>query len=274
MGYHRTYGLGCALGQHSPNVGYENGEPVDLTCPGRKPIGFNAAGVPIWSMTGTSAFYARPVLDPGKLPCGAQQVKLKVSGIGKAIGVMGDIAKQIPLVTAVSVGAVALSSMGAGVVKAGSGVLTNTAAKSGTVATGGLFDSIKATSNKILGFVNQGRTVAAIANGEIPPPPVSLTGNSFLEWAFNVGKDELVKKYQRNLTRAEEEALAAEIRAMQNQLAATTPVNLPKTPSPAMPVQVQERQQTIVIENKKQSEDMTGTILMIALPALAILAMK
>lgn len=271
MGYHRTYGLsGLGWGGHSPNVAYENGKPVDLTCPGREPVEgagggyrYTAGGVPVWGMTSSSGWAAKPITDPGQIPCGAKQANV-VSRLPL---------KKIATSAAIAAGGVALTSLGAGVVQAGSGVLTQAGGAAGASQSSGMFAAIKAKGNTILDYVNQGRTIKAIADGEIPPPPVSITGNSFLEWGFQVAKDELMKEQQRKLTRAEEEALKREIQLIQSQLEQRAG-NVPKSPSPAVPEPVQRRQQQIVIEQEKKKGDLLPVMLAVGLPALLIIAMK
>lgn len=65
---------------------------------------------------------------------------------------------------------------------------------------------------KIVGGINSARTIAAVANGEAPPPPLSIEGDSFLEWGTSLGmnvlQSELAKRGER-LSR--EEAAQAEL---------------------------------------------------------------
>jgi hypothetical protein len=210
------------------------------------------------------------------VPCGQRQVEIST---GK------NTFRNLGKIAAVAVGAVALTSLGSGVLAQGGGALTGggsaagaagaagSAAGSATASVGSLAGSIKATANKIIGYVNQGRTVSAIVNGEIPPPPVSLVGSSFTEWAFNVAKDELMKSHQRKLTRQEEELLRLEIEAMQNEMVRRVPENFPKQPSPAIPAPVQQRQIEIVEQNKGNAE-LINTALMVGLPIMALLVLK
>jgi hypothetical protein len=271
--YGRTYGLGA--------VEWRDGVPVDTNCPGRQPIRFTAGGVPIWGMTSSSGFAARPITNPDQIPCGQKQVDIRVTSVGKAVG-------KLPAAAAIAVGAVTVAALGSAVLAKGAGALSGAAgggsaaagaagtagsAGSLTATGGGLFGSIKATANKVIGYVNQGRTVSAIVNGEIPPPPVSLVGSSFTEWAFNVAKEELMKSHQRKLTRQEEEMLRLEIEAMQNDMARRVPENFPKQPDPAIPAPVQQRQIEIVEQNKGNA-DLINKALMFGIPIFAILALK
>lgn len=261
MGYHRSYGLS--------GVVWKDGVPVDENCPERKPIRFTTGGVPIWGMTSASGWAAKPITNPDQIPCGQKQVDIKTH----------DPIKKVAMIGA---GAVALSTLGPQVFQAGkAGGIFGGGASAGTAASGaataaesgGMFSAIKEQGNRVLNFVNQGRAINAIANGEIPPPPVSITGNSFLEWGFQVAKDELVKKHQRELTRMEEQALKQEIAAIQSRLQQRAG-SQPMSPNPAVPESVQRRQQQIVVEQQKKKEDLLPVLLAVGLPALLVIAMK
>jgi len=288
MSRHRSYGLGLccpALG----GVEWRDGVAYDTNCPGRTPIRYTAGGVPVWGMTSSSGFAARPITNPDQIPCGAKQVNVRVTSVGKAVG-------KLPAVAATAVGAVTLVALGqaalakgAAALSKGAGVVTGpgtsaastaagSAASAGAVAeaaakTSGLFAQIQSTGNKLLGYINQGRTIHAIANGELPPPPISITGNSFTEWALAVAQDEMIKSHQRKLTRQEEEMLRREIEAMQNAMAQQVPENFPKQPSTEIPVQIQVKQAETVAHNKEQN-DALMLALAIGAPILLMFAMR
>ena len=136
----------------------------------------------------------------------------------------------------------------------------------GAAVTGG---KVLAGSQKLVGAVNQGRTINAIVKGKLPPPPVSIKGASWREWAFLVAKEEMIKKGQQ-VGAAEEAAMRAEIAQMQRELVATTPVVVQQMP--AQPVQqlapVVQRIQTVE-ENRKT--DLDKLILPAALIAGALI---
>jgi hypothetical protein len=274
MGCHRSYGLGA--------VEWRNGVAYDTNCPGRTPIRYSTSGAPIWGMTSSSGFAARPILNPDQIPCGQKQVDIRVTSVGKAIGDLPKVAAiAVGAVTAVALGKAALAkgmgalSKGAGVVS-GSGTAATASASAvaeATAQTSGLFAQIKASGNKLLGFINQGRTINAIANGELPPPPISITGNSFTEWALAVAQDEMIKTHQRKMTRAEEEMLRLEIEAMQRDMARRVPENFPKSPSSEVPIQIQLKQAEMLQENKSDAETLQ-LALTIGIPILAMLIMK
>lgn len=159
---------------------------------------------------------------------------------------------------------------------------TATVAASKTAETATFFSKVKSAGNQILGYVNKARTVEAIAKGEIPPPPVSITGSSFREWAFNVAKDELQKEakeraaelgmeyLQKKMTESEERAIKREIEQLQRELAKFVPENTPKAPNPAVPPAVVEKSAELAKHNKKD-QDATLAVVAMALPVLVYL---
>lgn len=135
------------------------------------------------------------------------------------------------------------------------------------------FSKVKAGGNQVLGYVNKARTVEAIAKGEMPPPPIGITGNSFREWAFDVAKKEIqdaakekaaemgMEYIQRELTKKEEDQLRREIAAMQNELTKLIPEDTPMEPSPNLPAPVVGK----MIQEKERSQDLSK-VLMVAVP--------
>ena len=129
-----------------------------------------------------------------------------------------------------------------------------------------VFQKVQATANNILGYVNKARTIEAIANGELPPPPISILGDSFTDWALTVAKKELTdaakekaaelgQEYiQRKLTEKEENKLRAEIQAMQAELAALMPADVPAAPDAQVPAVVQEKSAELALQ-EKQAQD-------------------
>lgn len=110
-----------------------------------------------------------------------------------------------------------------------------------------------AAAQTVVGYVNKARTVAALVNGELPPPPIGISGDSFTEWALDIAKDELIKEVQERtgeylsdkakekLIAAEEARLKAEIQAMQAELAKLVPPGTPIIPSDQLDADVRAR---------------------------------
>ena len=123
------------------------------------------------------------------------------------------------------------------------------------------FQQIQAGSATLLGYINKARTVDAIVKGKLPPPPISIVGSSFRDWAFIVAKEKLQEEAMqagqdyivKKMTEKEEARLRAEIAEMQRQLIAMMPpevLKMPPQPDPDLPAVVKNIQ---VIEETRQS---------------------
>lgn len=191
---------------------------------------------------------------------------------------------QVRVPVVIAVGAIAAVYLGPIVYDKIGSVLTGaTGAADSATKTASLFSKIQKTGNTVLSFVNKARTIDAIIKGEIPPPPISILGSSFTDWAMIVAKRELVEQakeaaakagmeyIQKKLTAAEEAKMRREIEALQRQLAGIVPENMPKQPSPAVPIVVQEKSAGLAIANKKVN-DAVVTVMAIALPALILMS--
>ena len=132
-------------------------------------------------------------------------------------------------------------------------VAVTTAEVAGAVVTAAQTGGLLATTQQVVGYINQARSVAAIVQGELPPPPIGISGDSFTEWALDIAKDELIKEVQERTGEylsdkakaaliAEEEArLKAEIQAMQAELAKLVPPGTPIIPSDELDADVRAR---------------------------------
>jgi len=110
-----------------------------------------------------------------------------------------------------------------------------------------------ATAQQVVGYVNKARTVAALVQGELPPPPIGISGSSFTEWALDIAKSELIKEVQERtgeyltdkakekLIAAEEARLREEILVMQAELAKLLPPGTPIMPSLELDADVRAR---------------------------------
>lgn len=69
----------------------------------------------------------------------------------------------------------------------------------------------KAIAPKVVKAVNAARTVEAVANGEMPPPPVELEGDNFKEWGASLAEQYLERRVsERGEQMAEAERALAE----------------------------------------------------------------
>ena len=158
----------------------------------------------------------------------------------------------------------AAAGTGAGATATGTGVAAGTGAgaKAGTAT---FFSKVKAGSKTLLKYVNRARSIKAIADGELPPPPIGIPGSSFREWATIVAKEQIVKAakeealergveyIQRKMTEKEERKLREEIAAMQRELERLIPKEVkemppepaPQVPTPVKVIQEQEAQRAL-----------------------------
>lgn len=150
-------------------------------------------------------------------------------------------------------------------------VKTLGATTSGGVSVEGVTSAkVFAGAQQLTGYVNNARTIEAIAKGEMPPPPVSISGNNFTEWAMIEAKEKFVEDMQRQMTLDEERQMRREIEAMQRELNAMIPRDTPIEPSPELNSTVKQMQ--ITEENKAAD---VAKIMQFALPAaIAFLAFK
>lgn len=162
----------------------------------------------------------------------------------------------------------------AGIVGAGtkSGVVTAVTTKAGAAAAitakaaPSLFSSVKATGDKILNYVNQGRTIQAIANGKMPPPPISIEGDSFREWATNFAIQEIMEKEQRKLSQQEQQMIDLEMRRVQQYLVQRIPSGIPAQPMPGVPIPVQQ-----AMVGEKESNAETANLMTMGMIGLGVL---
>lgn len=156
--------------------------------------------------------------------------------------------------------------------KAGAAAVVATAAETAT-----FFQTVQSGTNTLLGYVNKARTIEAIVKGEMPPPPISVVGDSFTDWAMIVAKEQLVKEakeraieygveyVQRKMTEKEEAKLRAEIKVMQAELASLIPSNVIASPDSRVPAEVQAASVALALK-EKQAQDSMLAALAIAVP--------
>lgn len=205
----------------------------------------------------------------------------------------------VMIVAAAYLGPMIMSKVGAVAGKLTGGVIgTGGGAAGGAVGAGastvgqatqaaGWFQKVQAGTKGLLSYVNKARTVKAIVEGKLPPPPISIAGGSFREWAFIVAKKELkdaaidqamkagTKYIAKKMSEREEKKLRAEIEQMQRELLDLEKrgqIQTPATPLPtvALPTPIEKIQ--ILEENQKEIDDTTlTTILVAAIPAILLL---
>ena len=159
--------------------------------------------------------------------------------------------------------------------------------KSGAVAaavaeSSTFFQTVQSGANSLLSYVNKARTIEAIAKGEMPPPPISVVGETFTDWAMIVAKEQIAKEaqqramelgveyIQRKMTEKEEARLRVEIKAMQAELARIIPNNVIASPDSRVPAEVQAASAALALK-EKQAQDTMLAALAIAVPVGFIL---
>lgn len=112
-----------------------------------------------------------------------------------------------------------------------------------------LVDRAQTLIPKIVDGVNQTRTVVAIAKGEIPPPPISLEGDSFTEWGMSLAKQKLEKEMGEKMNEAQEAEARAYMESIQNRAAQTLPPNYVGQAPQQIDIRVQRAQETQAIND-------------------------
>jgi hypothetical protein len=196
-------------------------------------------------------------------------VKIRKVVVGAAIVVAAVYLGPVIVAKVKSVAGAAAGGTSAATTTAATTAATTgatTAATSGIAATGITASSIGAGTQTLLGYVNKARTINAIVKGKLPPPPISIQGSSFREWALIVAKQKIqdeaidyaMEKGQeyiiKKMTAKEEALLKAEIAEMQRRLIALTPpevLKMPPDPDPELATPIKRIQ---VIEEKRAAD--------------------
>lgn len=196
-------------------------------------------------------------------------------GEGAAVGATGAGAEATIAVTGITTTAATTTATVA--------VTATTVEVATAVVTASQVGSVLATTQTVVGYINKARTVAALVQGELPPPPIGISGDTFTEWALDIAKDELIKEVQertgeylsdkakRELIAAEEARLIEEIKMMQAELAKLVPPGTPIMPSQDLDADVRARIIAMQeIERKRADQNMmllavgAGALLLVA----------
>ena len=215
---------------------------------------------------------------PGRILCEPPQASLWVR-------IRSKVYIAVAVVAAIYLGPVVLDKIGTlipgGTPGAATGEIVGAGAKAGAITTkagaaatkASFFSKVKGVADTALTWYNRVEQVKAIANGELPPPPIGIPGASFREVAFNIVKKEIteaakakaaelgVEYIQKKMTEREERKIKAEIAELQRRLAAITPPDTPMQPTPELSPVIQ----SVMVKEKVQSEE-TNNFLSIAVP--------
>lgn len=124
-----------------------------------------------------------------------------------------------------------------------------------------IIDKAKEIAPKVVEGVNTARTVAAVANGDVPPPPIDIGDGSLTDWASAIAEQYITGK----LSDAERERLTREIQTLQNQAAANAPASVPYTPAAQVPGQIQAAMA------EKKDDNLLLVLLAAGIPLAALL---
>ena len=173
------------------------------------------------------------------------------------VKIRGPVMVAVAVVAAIYLGPVIYEKI--------AGLATSGSSEAGTAS---FFNKVKDGTNAVLKYVNKARTIEAITKGEIPPPPINVTGVNFTDWAVQVAKKELTDAAKakaaelgqeyiaKKMTEKEENKLRAEIQQMQAELSRLLPADVPASPDPNVPVQVQEASARLALEEKQAQDSM------------------
>jgi hypothetical protein len=186
--------------------------------------------------------------------------------------------RKVAVVAGVVVGAVFLGPSIVGALKTGGAAVM---AKGGAVAAkiggaisgaGSIAAAAKDTIPKVIDGVNAARTIEAIKNGEVPPPPINLEGDNFTDWAFAIAQNELESQTQEKISEQEAMILREEIEDQQRIAAAE--LSRQQIPVQQYPMQQVPPQVQVVMAGEQKTDDTMKMVLMAGIPIAAMLLMK
>lgn len=183
--------------------------------------------------------------------------------------VVGAAGKGLATVGGAIKGAAGAVATGAGKIFGGGAAQAATTEAAKEAAQGTLLSNASSAIPKIVEQVNNARMIKAIVEGKVPPPPISLQGDNFTEWAMNAAKQELAERQQEKITQAQERELRLMIQGLQNEMVKQVPPDYPMQPMPQVPTQVQAQQAAV-----KERNQLTQTILAAAIPTAGFLLFK
>jgi hypothetical protein len=190
-----------------------------------------------------------------------------------------DLLRKVAVVAGVVVGAVFLGPAIVGGLKTGGAAVM---AKGGAVVakvggviggtTGAISAGAAAIIPKVIDGVNAARTVKAIKDGEVPPPPISLQGDNFTDWAFAIAQNELEAKTQEKIS--EQEAMILREERQDQQRIVEREQRLTQQPIQQYPYPQVSPEVQVVMQGEQKTDDTMKFALMAGIPVLAMLLMK
>jgi hypothetical protein len=163
--------------------------------------------------------------------------------------------------SALTAGASAAASGGAATAAGAGAVVAKGAAAASSI--GGVVQKAKTIAPKIVEGINTARTVSAVANGEVPPPPIDIGSGSMTDWASAIAQEYIAGE----LSDAQQKALDEQIRLLQANAKPYAGAGDQYAPSSQVPREVQE-----AMQSSASNRDTLLLLLALGVPILFFMA--
>lgn len=188
-----------------------------------------------------------------------KSLKKAVKKVGKAVKkvakgvkkvVKSDAFKKLALVGGAVTAGIFLGPLAAGAVKKVAGnIAARRAARAEQAETDANTASEAETAQHTTAILNDPGIIEAIRTGRIPPPPTSVGGSEFLDWATSIGMTALNRDQQAQMSAAERALLEQDLRSQMAliqqgsvQQLQRSPPPMPFSPSEDVPAEIQQVQ--------------------------------
>jgi hypothetical protein len=210
------------------------------------------------------------------------------SGGAAAAGIVGAGAKAGAVTAITTKGAVAAAITTKATVTGAAALATvKTVSTASMIAGAAEAGTLFSKAQTLTTWVNRARSVDAIIKGELPPPPIGISGSNFTEWAVDLAKKEvgdiikeeigerageyLSKKAQEKAEKEAEAMMRAEIEKMQRELAALVSAQTPVMPAPEIDAPVRDK--IIEMQNIERQRAQQNMLLLAGGAAVAFVAL-
>jgi hypothetical protein len=210
------------------------------------------------------------------------------SGGAAAAGIVGAGAKAGAVTAITTKGAVAAALTTKATVTGAAALATvKTVSTASMIAAAAETGTLFTKAQTLTTWVNRARSVDAIIKGELPPPPIGISGSNFTEWAVDLAKKEvgdiikdeigerageyLSKKAQEKAEKEAEAMMKAEIEKMQRELAALVSAQTPVMPAPEIDEPVRDK--IIEMQNIERQRAQQNMLLLAGGAAVAFVAL-
>ncbi len=204
--------------------------------------------------------------------------------IRAAAGIVGAGAKAGAVAAVTTKGAVAAALTTKATVTGAAALATvKTVSTASMIAAAAETGTLFTKAQTLTTWVNRARSVDAIIKGELPPPPIGISGGNFTEWAMDLAKAEIkeeigerageyISKKAAEKAQAEQDAIMrAEIERMQAELAALVSAQTPVMPAPEIDAPVRDK--LIEMQNIERQRAQQNMLLLAGGAAVAFVAL-